>query len=223
MAERDSMPFPVPSNPKIYHITHVDNLAGMLRAGYLWSDRERLDQNLICSEVGMNKIKKRRLEEIVVKCHPGTKVGEYVPFYFCPRSIMLYILHKANHPEVTYRGGQSPIVHLQCDLDAVIGWAEHHGVKWACSDRNASAEVAMFQKRRADLTVVNWPAVANTDFRNSVVSEGKQAEFLIHRAFPWGLVEMIGVHNEQIQAQIQAIIQNAGHRTPVTVQGTWYY
>ncbi len=47
-----------------------------------------------------------------VKCHPGTKVGEYVPFYFCPRSVMLYILYMGNHPELGYRGGQAPIVHL---------------------------------------------------------------------------------------------------------------
>jgi len=50
-----------------------------------------------------------------VKCHPGTKVGQYVPFYFCPRSIMLYILHRGNHPDLDYREGQGPILHLQAD------------------------------------------------------------------------------------------------------------
>jgi hypothetical protein len=36
--------------------------------------------------VGMSEIKRRRLEALDVDCHPGSKVGEYVPFYFCPRN-----------------------------------------------------------------------------------------------------------------------------------------
>ncbi len=39
----------------------------------------------------MTEIKRRRLFEIDVQCHPDTMVGDYVPFYFCPRSIMLFI------------------------------------------------------------------------------------------------------------------------------------
>ena len=78
-----------PTNPKIYHITHIDNLAMIVEAGCLWSDRRRLAQGFDCSVIGMPTIKQRRLEKIEVICHAGTKVGDYVPFYFCPRSVML--------------------------------------------------------------------------------------------------------------------------------------
>ena len=99
----------VPKRPKIYHITHVDNLRGILDAGVLWSDKERIRRNQECRLVGMSTIKQRRLTELSVTCHPKTNVGDYVPFYFCPRSIMLYILHMGNHSELTYKGGQRPI------------------------------------------------------------------------------------------------------------------
>jgi hypothetical protein len=217
------MPFVVPSNPKIYHITHVDNLAGIVAAGCLWSDRVRIDQELVCSLVGMSRIKQRRLNEIEVDCHAGTKVGEYVPFYFCPRSIMLYILHMGNSIDITYTGGQTPIVHLRADLDAVIEWAEENEVRWACSDRNAGAYVASFFKRRARLNRINWPAVANRDFRDPVVREGKQAEFLLYESFPWELVEAIGVRNDAIRTVVQRVLRGAAHRPPVTVETTWYY
>ena len=82
----------IPDNPKIYHITHINNLEGILIDKVIWSDAKRLDLGMECEIVGMPKIKKRRLEELEAKCHPGTKVGEYAAFYFCPRSIMLYIL-----------------------------------------------------------------------------------------------------------------------------------
>lgn len=120
-----------PSSPKIYHITHIDNLPNIAASGGLVSDANRIANSLSCSLVGMSTIKQRRLHEIEVSCHPGTKVGQYVPFYFCPRSVMLFILHKANNPELTYRGGQQTIVHLEADLDAAITWANTNGVQWA--------------------------------------------------------------------------------------------
>ena len=103
----------VPTDPKIYHITHLNNLPGIIEAGMIYSDAECRRQGLDCDVVGMSAIKQRRLTELVVDCYPETKVGEYVPFYFCPRSIMLYILNMGNHPDLTYREGQRPIVHLK--------------------------------------------------------------------------------------------------------------
>jgi hypothetical protein len=103
----------VPAHPKVFHITHVRNLRNIVKAGVLWSDAKRVEMGLSCNVVGMSHIKQRRLQEIEVRCHAGTHVGEYVPFYFCPRSIMLYILHRGNHPDLDYNEGQQPIVHLR--------------------------------------------------------------------------------------------------------------
>ena len=140
----------VPANPKIYHITHLRNLPQIVEAGALWSDARRMKLGVDCEIVGMSNIKRRRLEELEVHCHPGTKVGQYVPFYFCPRSIMLYILHMGNHPELNYHDGQRPIVHLQCDMMETIKWAEANGVRWAFSDRNAGGYLANFYKTPDD-------------------------------------------------------------------------
>jgi len=89
-----------PSQPKIYHITHGLNLAPIVNKGCLLSDAEMAARGVPCSSIGISEIKRRRLEELAVSCHPGTKVGEFVPFYFCPRSVMLFILHRGNHPSI---------------------------------------------------------------------------------------------------------------------------
>ena len=102
-----------PSQPKIYHITHVDNLISIVDAGGIEADSRRVGQGGVQTSIGMTEIKRRRLYEIEVSPHPGTMVGEYVPFYFCPRSIMLYILYMGNHPDLTYRGGQGPVMHMR--------------------------------------------------------------------------------------------------------------
>lgn len=214
---------PVPANPKIFHITHVDNIGPIVQSEEILSDARMLAARSGCTVIGMSQIKRRRLEEIEVACHPGTKVGHYVPFYFCPRSIMLYILHMANHPDLTYRGGQRPIVHLQADLRSAVEWADQNGQRWAFSDRNAGTYVAGYFNSLDDLDEVDWTAVASADFRSMAVKEGKQAEFLMHDSFPWELIERIGVVDARIKAQAESAIASADHEPLVTVEAGWYY
>jgi len=212
-----------PVQPKVYHITHVDNLASIVAAGCLESDGRRLRQGGGQTSIGMTEIKRRRLFEIDVQCHPGTKVGDYVPFYFCPRSIMLFIIHKNNHIDMLYHGGQHPIIHMQIDMESTICWADQHGVRWAFSDRNAGSYYTDFYNNRNQLGEIDWDAVNETDFRAPLVKEGKQAEFLIHDTSPWHLVEKIGVLNERIRNQVNAILRNVQHKPVVTIERTWYY
>lgn len=212
----------VPINPKIFHITHVDNLPGILRDGALWSDAKRLESLLDCRVVGMGSIKERRLT-LPVKCYPSTSVGAYVPFYFCNRSIMLYILHMHNHPELTYTGGQQPIVHLVADLRTAVGWADTQQQKWAFSDGNAATRYTNFYNDLGDLDKINWDAVGNNDFRNSIVKEGKQAEFLIHESYPWHLTEKIGVFDSGIEDQVQSVLKGMNQCPIVNIEKTWYF
>ncbi len=213
----------VPDSPKIYHITHCNNLPRIIASGALWSDAKRIELGAATEIVGLSGIKQRRLGELTVTCHPDTKVGHYVPFYFCPRSVMLYILHMGNHPELSYRGGQGPIVHLRADLHAVVSWAAGVGRRWAFSDCNAGARYARFFARLEDLDKVNWPAVEATDFRDPSVKEGKQAEFLVHESFPWERVERIGVLDRQTETKVNAILGATQRRPPVAIERAWYY
>ena len=213
----------VPARPKIFHITHLRNLPQIVTEGRLWSDAKRIERGMDCEIVGMSEIKRRRLQELSVTCHPGTLVGQYVPFYFCPRSIMLYILHRGNHPELTYRGGQHPIVHLQADLYDTVQAANRHGVRWAFSNTNAGARYTSFFASLDRLSEVNWGAVEATDFRSSIIKDGKQAEFLVFESFPWSLVERIGVAHHTVLQQVQQLLLNAAHQPPSSVEPGWYF
>ncbi len=213
----------VPQDQKIFHITPVSNLAGIVGDQVLWSDAARLAKGLDCQIVGMSRIKQRRLMEIEVACHQGTKVGEYVPFYFCPRSVMLYILCRGNHPDIDYRGGQEPIVHLQADLAATVAWAKSSHVWWAFSNGNAGAFVTKFYSDLSDLNRVDWSAVQAADWRDLAVRERKQAEFLVYESFPWQLVEKIGVVNTRTATQVNQAIGDANHQPVVKVEQEWYY
>lgn len=214
---------PVPAQPKIYHITHVDNLPAIVREGVLLSDATIAARGGPSVTIGMSEIKRRRIEEITVPCHPETKVGDYVPFYFCPRSVMLYLIYRANHQDLSYRGGQGPIVHMEADLKEVVEWAKREDRRWAFSLSNAGSYYVEIRNDLAQINEVNWAAVAETDFRSSDVKEGKQAEFLVHRTFPWELVRRIGVCSADIKAQAEIALEDATHKPPVEIIRHWYY
>lgn len=212
----------VPAAPKLYHITHVDNLASVAADGALWSDAELIRRGGPAESIGMGSIKRRRLG-LPVKCHAGDHVGGYVPFYFGPRSIMLFLIHCANHPELTYRGGQGPILHLELDLHEVIRWAEAQSRRWAFTLSNAGAVYAEFRDRVDQLGEVDWPAIAGTDFRNPQVKEGKQAEFLVQDSVPWQLVRRVVAMTDAVAGQAMRAMAGAAHRPPVQVIRGWYY
>jgi hypothetical protein len=212
---------PVPARPKIYHIVHVDNLASIVADECLWSDAVMVARQG-GTVIGMGAIKQRRLS-LPVSCHAGLTVGDCVPFCFCSRSIMLYVIHCANHSELAYRGGQQPIVHLEADLYDVVRWAETNGRRWAFSLSNAGAVYAPFRSRLEELGEIDWNAVAATDFRPSDVKEAKQAEFLLHRSFLWGLVERIGIHSQAVSPRVANAMQGATHRPTVEIKRDWYY
>src|SRR5688500_15149185 len=97
-----------PEQTQIYHITESDNLPGILAEGGLHSDTAMTLRNP--KVIGHTHIKERRMNEIRVGCCGGRFVGEFVLFYFCPRSPMLFTINKGNTGRPT--GCQRTIIHL---------------------------------------------------------------------------------------------------------------
>lgn len=213
---------PPPANPKIYHIVHVDKLASIAADGFLWSDAEMAARPANGTVIGMNNIKARRMNELTLASHPDLFVGECVPFYFCARSVMLFLIHRRN-AELAYQGGQAPIVHLVADLNAVVAWAQANGRRWAFTLSNAGSYYFEDRRDLAQLGEINWAAVQTGQWSGSPTKEQKQAEFLIERQFPWHLIEQIGVYNQATGQHATQSIAGLAHRPNVHIRSTWYY
>jgi hypothetical protein len=212
---------PVPVQPKIYHIVHVDRLPSIVADGHLWCDAEIVRRKPPGTTIGMSGIKLRRLHELTLSSHPDLFVGQCVPFYFCPRSVMLYLIHQANHPELSYKGGQDPIIHLESDLRTVVEWATMNGRRWAFTLSNAGSRFFEDRCDLANLSEIDWNAVQANDWRQC--KDGKQAEFLVELSFPWELVERIGVRGSVAYGRVLHALPDSGHRPPVEIRSDWYY
>ena len=211
----------VPTNPKICHILHHDKLASVIANNFLLSDFIITSRNPNGTTIGMSKIKKRRLTQLTLQSHPDLFVGQCVPFYFSPRSIMLYIMYMGNHPEVEYAGGQEPIIHLVADLNSVVKWADENNRRWAFSTSNAGSVFFEDYSDLNKLDKIDWNAV-NTNYWSNCREE-KQAEFLIEEYFPWTLIEYIGVISTKYDRIVNKILKNSTHKPKVGVKPNWYY
>lgn len=211
----------VPAHPKIYHIVHVDRLNSILNDGALLSDAVIVQRGPSGTTIGMNHIKGRRLNELQLISHPGLFVGQCIPFNFCPRSVMLFLIYKGNAPDLTYKDGQEPIIHLEADLHKTVSWARINHLRWVFTLTNAGSR---FFEDRADLqnlAELDWDAIAATKWQ--MCKEGKQAEFLIEQRFPWELVERIGVYSDRVQRLVNQAIRMATHKPVVFKNPAWYY
>ncbi len=213
----------VPANPMIYHIVHIDRLPSIIADGHLWCDTE-MERKSAANEgtsIGMNEVKDRRRNN-VLSSHSNLSVGDCVPFYFCPRSVMLYVIFRRNHPSMIYTGGQQPIVHLEADLHTTVSWLEEHDLRWAFTLSNAGAVYFEDRCNLTDLQEIDWSAVEATKWPSQ--KHGKQAEFLVEKQFPWKLVVRIGVYSNDIAEQAKYFVATHGrHRPPVEVRRDWYY
>ncbi|MEX1361500.1 MAG: DUF4433 domain-containing protein [Nannocystaceae bacterium] len=203
----------MPSDPRIFHITHVDNLLGILQQGGLWCDAQRIARGLVSTNIGHLHIKRRRLGRAVTT-RAGGNLGDYVPFNFCPRSVMLYVVNRGHDD---YRGGQAEIVHLVSRVSTAI----RQGRPWAFTDRHAELAHALHFDDLDQLGQVPWHVMDVQHWPS--VREERQAEFLVHGFFPWTAVEAVGVANETTAARVHQVIAAASHQPAVSVEREWYY
>lgn len=215
-----------PTQPKIYHILHVDRLPSIIADSHLWCDAEIIRREPPGTTIGMNHIKQRRLK-LPLTSYPDLHVGDCVPFYFCARSIMLYLIHQGNHLDMTYHGGQSAIIHLEADLHSSAEWASKNEKRWAFTLSNAGGRDFEDRNNLIQLNEINWNAIWASQWSGDGISPSikyhKQAEFLMEYCFPWNLIERIGVYSKTIGQQVMHALNMSIYRPQVEIMPAWYY
>ena len=207
---------------KIYHITHISNLQSIIETGGLWCDSHVTSNGVTVKGIAHEHIKERRRRR-TVDVNPGGNLCDYVPFYFCPRSPMLYSIHKGNVE--CYRGGQDNILHLEAQIDQVV----QRGLSFVFTDGHAEMTISRFYTDLCDLDVIDWDLMQSTWWNDTLEfpdrKRRRQAEFLVQYFFPWELISKIGVRLVRIQTQVQSIIeQTTKFPHPIVEQELdWYY
>ena len=210
----------VPAQPKIYHIVHIDRLPSIMHENGLLCDAKVTQRELPGTTIGLSNIKERRRSK-TLESHADLHVGSCVPFYFCPRSVMLFMIERGNHDSLSYKGGQKPIIHLVSDLHKVVKWARTNKRRWVITLSNAGSHYFKEIDDLNDLDQIDWSAIQARCWKSC--KEKKQAEFLIEDSFPWHLVESIGVLDEAVYGRVRNSFQDGSHQPIVEIKPEWYY
>ncbi|WP_013324670.1 type II toxin-antitoxin system toxin DNA ADP-ribosyl transferase DarT [Gloeothece verrucosa] len=208
--------------PSIYHITHLNNLASILRAGGLIANSRLRQQQINYTDIAHEQIQDRRARKRL-PCGAGGTLHDYVPFYFAPRSPMLYAIHTGNVRG--YQDGQDSIIHLVTDIEAPFFEEEN---AFVFTDGHAIMDYSDFYDDLNALDfVIDWELMKSKYwFDTEDYPDRKwrrQAEFLVYERCPWDLITEIGVINSTIQLRVQNILKNFSDLTPVRVYPNWYY
>lgn len=204
----------------LYHITHIDNLSPILKSGRLLANSMLGQQQISYKNIAHKNIQDRRASTHV-PCAAGGNLHDYVPFYFAPRSPMLYTIHKGNVKG--YTGGQSSIIHLVSEAKLV----ETNNLAFAFTDGHAVMAYSTFYDNLQDLGEIDWKIMQDT-WWSDTAQDGdrkrrRQAEFLIHQYCPWNLIKEIGVIDKKIESNVKNILQNFNDKTSIKVYSNWYY
>ncbi|MGW2623122.1 MULTISPECIES: type II toxin-antitoxin system toxin DNA ADP-ribosyl transferase DarT [Micromonospora] len=213
-----------PTPTRILHFTHIDNLPGIAKTGRLLADSAVGAQ--LAVNVGAVEIKARRRER-QVPCPPGGVVADYVPFYFAPRSPMMFRI-ACDHRDGKsgcYRGGDDPLIYLVSSVERV----HESGRGWAASDGNCAVGLTRFSAELTELdALVDWPLLDAQVWKDVPDDMDRMrrraAEFLVHREFPVDLLVGYAVRTKDRQEQVRQVFRDAGMIEPyVGVRPSWYY
>ncbi|MET9411999.1 DUF4433 domain-containing protein [Streptomyces sp. NPDC002935] len=206
---------------QLFHFTHIRNLPGILNDKCLVSDSEMQSRGGVPMECGDTEIKsQRRLRPI--KVSPGGVPADYVPFYYAPRSPMLYRISKGGVR--TYPDGQPPLVYLVSNVAAASGV----GQPYVVSDGNcASAITDHFNSLESMEQVVDWSIIGAQIWANTT-NDGdrmrrRMAEFLVYEQLPVSALTEVATYDREHALLVERLLDDASVDLPVTVRREWYY
>lgn len=202
-----------------YRIAHIDNLPLILKDGLVC--KKRINYNDKYVNIGNPSIIDVR-STCEVKIPNYNFIGDYVPFYFTTKSIMLFNIQTGyRNPEVPQRH-PSEIIVLRCKIKDLIELP-----KWFFTDGQAND---FFTKHYNDVKYLNnidWITIQSCDFRKNGEDIDKprryQAEFLVNDHVPLEYIEAIYVYNKEAQEKVNTILEHYKKDLFVDIQQHYYF
>lgn len=219
----------MPKPTRLFHMTAYDNLESILRSGSLLCKNDCSSNEINYANIAHTTIQSRRSEK-EIPIPPHGVLHDYVPFYFAPRSPMLYAIINGNVEGCNYQ--QNEIIYFQTTVEKL----NENESLYIFSDRNASLEYALFESDYNQLSkTINWNYLTSspqldgyckfflTNSQYPERGEIRQAELLIHRELKLNQIQSIGVYNQYTLEIVNELLTRYDFNIPVSIQSAWYF
>jgi hypothetical protein len=202
----------------IYRIIHYRNLPWILDHGLHCRSSRRQDPNFI--NIGNVELIDKRARR-TVPVAPGGHLNDYVSFYFCRHSVMLYNIHTGRVEGVNVR--QEEVIHLVSTIERL----EAQEMSFLFTNRHAYVANARFFSDRAKLKVLDWPLIKGRDFSRDPDDldklERRAAECLIHERLPIEALVGIACCDQKRLDYVTAQLEKRGLELSANLCRGWYF
>lgn len=220
----------------LFHFTAFQNLESIFSFGAIKSKNLLRSENITSINIACNNIQDKRARTIVDD--QGRTLHDYVPFYFAPRSPMLYSIVHNNVPEAE-ETNQDKFVYLVSSVDDLSSQ------EFVFTDYQAIVTYASFYKNLSDLDKICWDLICeephipatkapfcgyckyfhnrDEDLRYVKRKEARLAEFLVFSQVPIEKISMIVVKNKSMKDYVEKLLRNYNINIKVEIREDWYF
>lgn len=182
-----------------FRITHIDNIPHILRNGIVKADSPLRDDNYV--SIGDQQVIRVRSEMAV----EDRRISDYIPFYFGPRSPMLYVIQHG------YNGVQRVdpwnIVYCVIRLDDIM----NNNIDCVFTNGHALSKITTFFTKEylvrideivkyEDVYSSQWDTETDIDLKRR-----KEAELLIKNDLPPQFIKGFVVYNEEAKQKLMMV------------------
>jgi hypothetical protein len=203
----------------LYHITDYNNLESILIQGGLASNSVVKEKGVKYENIANTNIQGRRLTKAVPVLPYGC-LHDYVPFYFAPKSPMLYAIHKGQVE--SYEKGQEHIIYLVCRTDKIVSAQ----LDYVFTDGHAIIGFTGFYNDLKDFNKIDWDVMGSQLWFDTEEDPDRkrprQAEFLVHNYVPLDLFLGFAVKNEVMKRKVEEVLDQYNCDKLVAIRN-WYY
>ncbi len=203
---------------RIYHLTHIRNLAGILASGAILADAN--DSWTTDPPVNLSSSETRQSRRATAVAGLGSaNVAEFVPFFLVANSTMWEDI-RSDSPDPRLSSNARGVVAAnfvllvstvknaaeQTEDGAIVvtdGDAAHVLTRFAASTESSER---MLRRLRAD------------DNAETIV----EAELLVKHSLPFELVTLIGVANDRVRDEVRGMLKSSAHSPKVSVYPPWF-
>ncbi|WP_173922230.1 DarT ssDNA thymidine ADP-ribosyltransferase family protein [Agromyces sp. Marseille-P2726] len=205
-----------PKTVRIYHVTHLENLASILGEGAILADSAGATPKVDISAPDARAFRRSATVD-------GTEsvVADYVPFLLSTDAHVWNAVRTGTPdprlaPHAVERPAADHVILVSSVTSAVGARTESPGTVVVSDSDAAAGGVAMAS---------SWPAVLRLLQRVHRDDEGARllsAEFLVRENLPLERVILIAVGNEPVRDRVRAALDAVGLRTRVAVYPPWF-
>ena len=196
-----------------YRISHIKNLPKILEVGLCTKSHPLASPNYI--RIGNPEIINSRNSTKVRLANFGN-IGDYVPFYFTPRSIMLYNIVTGYYGSLVPKVDRKDIIIIRCEINKLSKVN-----RFFFTDGQANDAFTKHYSDLSQLDQLDWKIIQNSEFSKSSDDFDRarryQAEFLVYNEVPVEAIESILVYNEGTAKFVQNELLRSGVSLPIHI------